>query len=228
MAFFIVQILNFMFVNIHTHSKSINSTELEIINIDNVIEFDASNHYCSIGIHPWKINKSTYEEELNILKKISSQKNIAAIGECGLDKLTKTDLLIQEFIFKTQISIAESVQKPLIIHCVKAFDELIRIKKKMSISVPIIVHAYNNNKQILAQLLKNGFYISLGKALLKSNSNASKIISLIPPERLFLETDDADLPIKTIFDSAAKYLNQDLEVLKQQIYNNYKKVFIHE
>jgi len=217
-----------MFVNLHTHILSNSSNTLEIKNIDNVAGFNAPTNYYSVGIHPWKINGSNYESEIDTLKKLAIQKNVIAIGECGLDKLINIDFEIQDLIFRSQISIAEQVQKPLIVHCVKAFDELIRIKKELKISVPIIVHGFNNKKEIAAQLLKNGFYLSIGKALLNENSNASKNISSLPIEKIFLETDDADVSIKSIFEAAAKYLQIEIEVLKQQIHTNFKNNFIHE
>lgn len=217
-----------MFVNLHTHILSNSSNTLEIKNIDNVAEFTAPTNYYSVGIHPWKINENTYKSEIEIVKKLAIKKNVIAIGECGLDKLINIDFKIQDLVFRSQIILAEQVQKPLIVHCVKAFDELIRIKKELKISVLIIVHGFNNKKEIAAQLLKNDIYLSIGKALLNENSNASKNISSLPIEKIFLETDDADVSIKSIFEAAAKQLQIDLEVLKQQIHTNFKKVFIHE
>ena len=116
----------------------------------------------------------------------------------------------------------------MIIHCVKAFDELIRIKKELNVRVPMIVHGYNNNKQIAAKLLENNFYFSFGKALLKEDSNASKIISTIPIGQLFLETDDTDIPIKSIFEKASHYLQMNEAALKEKIYLNFKRIFTNE
>ena len=217
---------NFPFINIHTHK--ISDTDVSILNVSDIVFLNPHQQYVSIGLHPWTINKVGADKTLELIRERSKDKNVVAIGECGLDKLIDVDFHLQEKLFREQISIAEKVQKPIIIHCVKAFDDLIRIKKEMKIAVPLIVHGYNNNIQIANELIKNGFYISLGNALLNMESNASKVISTIPVEHLFLETDDSDFTIKELYESADKHLRMDIELLKQLVYKNYIKIFIHE
>ncbi|MFY9311093.1 MAG: TatD family hydrolase [Bacteroidia bacterium] len=211
------------YINIHTH-HIFGKDELFIINLSPERYVDGG--YCSVGIHPWYINFDSLEKDLLKLGVLASQKNVLAIGECGLDRLIELPLDKQEAVFKAQLIIAEQVQKPVIIHCVKAFDSLIRIKKECKISVPLIVHGYNNNQQIMLELLKNGFYISFGKALLESKSNASKLISTLSIEKLFLETDDADVAIKTIFEKAAELRNMHVNRLKEKVFINFKNTFI--
>ncbi|MDZ7934269.1 MAG: TatD family hydrolase [Emticicia sp.] len=106
-------------------------------------------------------------------------------------RLKGSPLPLQEEIFIKQIRIAEEVKKPIIIHCVKCFNELISIKKIIRPKVPMIVHGFNNNLTIAQMLLERGFYISLGAAILQENSNAAQLLTQIPLEKLFLETDDA-------------------------------------
>jgi TatD DNase family protein len=161
---------------------------------------------------------------LEFVRQNASSEKVFAIGECGLDKIINVPLEEQKRIFVEQIKIAEQNKKPLIIHCVKAFDELIKIKNELQIKVPIVIHGFNNNGKIAQQLLKSGFYISLGKALMQDDSNAQKLITQINPEKLFLETDDGNYSIKSIFDKASKLLNIDVEALKKQIMLNFKKL----
>jgi TatD DNase family protein len=116
----------------------------------------------------------------------------------------------------------------MIIHCVKAFNELIRIKKENKVSVPMIIHGFNNNEQIAEQLLKENFYLSFGKAILINNSNAQKVFKNTGIEKLFLETDDSDVSIKSIFDKAAELKGMSVEELKEKIYLNFKTIFDHE
>ena len=165
------------------------------------------------------------ESQLESLKVNSKAQNVLAIGECGLDRNVAIDLAKQIQVFEAQIVIAESVQKPLIIHCVRCFSELISIKKRHKPSIPMIVHGYNNNLEILAQLLKNDFCISLGGALLRTNSNASKALDVIPNNRLFLETDDATICISSIYEAAAEQKGLPIEELKLLIYENFQTCF---
>lgn len=210
------------YINIHTHNI-FGKEGLFILNLSSERYVDGT--YCSVGIHPWYINLNTVERDLAKLKSLASKTNVLAIGECGLDKLIDVSLEQQEVIFKEQLNIAEYVQKPVIVHCVKAFDSLIRIKKECKVSVPLIVHGYNNNRQIMLELLKNGFYISFGKALLQNESNASKLISTVAVEKLFLETDDADVAIKTIFEKAAELKSVHVNKLKEKVFLNFKQLF---
>ena len=215
------------YTNIHSH----HSIESGVDAIKNIHSFNATlsqSEYISIGIHPWYINEKSATEEISFIQKNAQNKNVLAIGECGLDKLAAEELSAQEHIFKTQLEIAQQLQKPVIIHCVKAFDSLVRIKKEMNLSVPMIVHGFNNNEQIAKELIRNGFYLSFGKALLQENSNATKAIQLASIDSIFLETDDTDISIIAIFEAASKLLNIKEPLLVQHIYSNFKKVFKHE
>jgi TatD DNase family protein len=142
-----------------------------------------------------------------------------------LDKSIEIPLELQTRVFEQQIEIADYHQKPIVIHCVRAFYELIAIKKRVKTQMPFVVHGFNKNEQVLEELLKNGFYISLGAALLRAESNASQVISLIPSERLFLETDVKDLPIQEVYLAAADRLQIEMSTLKSTINHNYHHLF---
>jgi TatD DNase family protein len=218
---------NIPFTNIHTHTAAEPNT-ISIKNNAKNFSFLPTTDFISIGIHPWYINEKSATEEMSFIQKNAQNKNVLAIGECGLDKLAAAELSAQEHIFKAQLEIAQQLQKPVIIHCVKAFDSLVRIKKEMNLSVPMIVHGFNNNEQIAKELIRNGFYLSFGKALLQDNSNATKAIQLASIDSIFLETDDTDISIIAIFEAASKLLNIKEPLLVQHIYSNFKKVFKHE
>ncbi len=215
------------YINIHSHHLG-SQNDFTIINKHHdFLKFIDSSYY-SIGLHPWYIKENSFQEELVIVEDVAKNKNILAMGECGLDRLCSTNWELQKKVFISQIKIAEQLNKPIIIHCVKAFDELIKIKKELNIKLPLIVHGYNNNQQIASELVKNGFYFSFGKALLKADSNASSIISTIPLDRIFLETDDADVSIKAIFEAASRLLQLNELELINIIHNNFKTVFHYE
>jgi len=183
-----------------------------------------ANHY-SYGLHPWYLNKKTYEAQLAKLKVVAHEKRCLAIGECGLDKLSKVDFGFQEEVFIEQIKIANTINKPLIVHCVKAFNELINCLNLNDNNVPVIVHGYNNNENIARVLVNEGYYFSFGKALLGYESNAAKAIRTVGRKNFFLETDDTDLSIKYIYKKAAELLGIDEEIIKQQMLSNFETVF---
>lgn len=182
-------------------------------------------NYYSYGLHPWYLNESTLEHDLRKLEVRADEKRCIAIGECGLDKLSKTDFRLQEKAFVEQIRIANHYKKPMIIHCVKAFNELINCLNLNSNEVPVIIHGYNNNENIARVLLDNGCLFSFGKALLGYESNAAKTIKYIGRKNFFLETDDADISIKYIYRKASELLGVDEEIIKAQIQSNYENTF---
>ena len=179
-------------------------------------------NYFSAGIHPDAV-ADDFEEKLNWLRDISAHKNCVAIGECGLDGLIDVDEKLQEKAFQAQIEIANSVKKPLIIHCVKRFSQLLKFRKMSK--VPMIVHGFNKRKTIGDDLLKNGLCLSFGKSVLY-NVNLQDFVKHLPIENLFLETDSADFEIKELYQKVADLRNMRLEDLSKKIKNNLKNLQI--
>ena len=120
--------------------------------------------FYSVGVHPMKL-AGLGENVFTGIEDTVRMEKVIAIGECGLDRRSPICMKTQEEILDVQVGLAEELRKPLIIHCVKAYSELIAVKKRTGSSVPWIIHGYNNNEQILRQLLDHGFYISVGAAL---------------------------------------------------------------
>jgi TatD DNase family protein len=210
-------------LDIHSHQITPNTIyNLLIQDIRQFVRLE--NQWLSVGIHPWYIQD--WQTQLIEIEAIANNKNVLAIGECGLDRLIKIPINEQVPIFEAQVQLAEQLNKPVVIHCVKAHNDLIAWKKQRKTTVPLIVHGFNNNRQILDQLLKNGFDISLGTALLNANSNASKSIRHIPINRLFLETDDSITPIEIVYQVAAQRLNCEIDILQKQISDNFADKFL--
>lgn len=221
-----------MKINIHTHLPELQTNTQSVFNLtipeseDELDSFlqEIPNTLLSAGIHPWYISETNQKLQLEKLRQLAHNQSVKLIGECGLDRLKGSPLPLQEVVFIKQIRIAEEAKKPIIIHCVKCFNELISIKKIVRPKVPLIVHGFNNNLQIAQALLERGFYISLGAALLHDHSNASKVLSIIPLEKLFLETDDKEITIEKIYDNASILLNIQQNQLEDAIFANYLEI----
>lgn len=211
------------FFNFHTHQYTNQPGVLELVN-QYPREFDDVVPFYSIGIHPWYIEEDQIDIDLKIIEEKLQTENCLAIGECGLDKRIEIPLELQISVFEKQLALAEKYKKPVVIHCVAAFQELIAIKKKMKISVPMIVHGFSKNGQLAVQLIKEGFYISFGKYLLK-NPELKTVFQDIPNDFFFLETDTIDKNIQTIYDLASEYKNISINELKDIISCNFKRVF---
>ena len=170
----------------------------------------------SAGIHPDSIVENM-DEKFLWLKEISKNKNCVAIGECGLDGLIQVDEKLQEEFFEKQIFLANEIQKPLIIHCVRRFSQLIPFRKKAK--VPMIVHGFNKRKIIGEDLLKHDFYLSFGKSVLH-NVNLQDFVKNFPIEKMFFETDSADFEIENLYKKVAELKNLSLEEFNQKITKN--------
>ena len=213
------------YINLHTHRFTNKHDILEIVN-QYPREFDAAIPYYSIGIHPWYLDANFLDEDLAIIESKLPLENCLAIGECGLDKRIAIPLSLQTEVFEKQLLLAQQYAKPVILHCVAAFQELIAIKNQLKITVPMIVHGFSKNEIIAKQLVDAGFYLSFGKYLLR-NPELEPVFKTIPNERFFLETDTIEEGIREVYAIAAKIRTIEADILQQQIQKNYTKVFSH-
>ena len=217
------------YINIHAHLNGStflpNSNCIVLLNLD-FSEFEKyqSNQFYSAGFHPWFIENFD-DDWTTKLKKINLHQNILAIGECGLDRNIKIDFGLQQQAFQQQILIANQVTKPLIIHSVRAFYDVISELKKAKNKMPVVYHGYNNSLQIAQTLIANNGYLSFGKSILQAKNNTSEILKQLPLEKIFFESDDSIFSIENVFEKASEILNVDVSSLKLQIIKNFKHVF---
>lgn len=216
------------YIDIHSHQRT-STNVCQILSMDTE-EYNpsmTSQGYYSLGIHPWFIHRQNCVEALDKIQAAIADKDMLAIGECGLDKAIATPLPEQLAVFQIQVELAENYAKPLILHCVRAYSELQRIKKQIRPGQPWVLHGMNAQPILARQLIRQGFYLSFGQALLHENSNARQIMSEMPLDRVFLETDAAALPIASLYEAAAKIVNLEVDALQNIIIENFKQVFIH-
>lgn len=199
------------FFDFHHHKKYIRDG---IYNLD-IGQIPPDSPY-SIGIHPNDIDVNNIDRQLNWMKSTMFQ-NCFAIGECGLDSLVSFDQKIQEDVFVKQINIANEVKKPIIVHCVRKFYEVISFKKKAE--QPMIMHGFNKKKKIAEDLLANNFYLSFGKAVLY-NLSLQDILKNTPLDKFFLETDNEDFKIEELYLKVSEIKEISLEDLNEQILEN--------
>ncbi|MFI3239132.1 MAG: TatD family hydrolase [Bacteroidales bacterium] len=145
-------------------------------------------YYYSIGIHPWSSHCVT-TEQLDKLDTLATHPSVIAIGETGIDKLRGASLEEQIELFRHHIHLAEKLGKPLIIHTVKSFNEILQLHRSEHPSVAWIIHGFRGNPTIAGQLIARGIYLSYG-----INHNPESLATT-PRTHLLLETDTAtELP----------------------------------
>ncbi len=215
------------YINIHSHHEIV-SPHLGIQNF-HAHELLKQNHFpssYSIGLHPWFIKHEDHNVILSQMRNIINNPDIKAIGECGLDRAISVDIELQKEIMIAQLEMADQHGKALIVHNVRAFSDMLAILKKYRPSIPILFHAYSGNKDIMQRLMQFNVYFSFGHALFNEESKASRVLTDIPLNRLFFETDDWDGDIEEIYSIASQRIGRSIIELRNQIYYTYKSLFL--
>lgn len=215
------------YIDIHTHPFR-NETETIIVqNIypgDGFAAFSGRNFY-SVGLHPWHIKTPNENNELLVMVKDAlGFDQVIFIGECGLDKKAKTDFQEQKRVFEAQAFMAEELKKPLIVHCVKAYNEVLELYDKMHPEMPWILHGYNGNIQITKQLEKRHFFFSFGKNLFNSNAKAVEAFKYLNIDKLFFETDEFDGNVETMYLQGANLKNIPIGTLKNAVWESFNRI----
>ncbi|MES2703949.1 MAG: TatD family hydrolase [Bacteroidota bacterium] len=212
-----------MYIDIHTHKALVeNDDVLSVQSVYKDLVAVQDGWMCSVGLHPWYLER--WESQLAMLADVVRNDNVLAVGECGLDKVCDTPWQVQEVAFGKQIDLANTVAKPLIIHCVRAYDEVRAMLRERKVAVPVVIHGYNKKGLVAERLLREGYYLSFGAALLYDGSPAAAALLSVPAERFFLETDDSAIAIQDIYAKAAEIRKTSLNDLILQVEQNFKRV----
>lgn len=213
------------YIDLHTH-RNYPIRARAVLSVKNV----ALNHSetiteadCSIGLHPWYIDEDT-EHELRLMANELKRIQVLAIGECGLDKNIPIPFSDQKSVFDRQVQLAQTHQKPLIIHCVRAFQEIVDSLKRMKFEGAAVFHGYRKNWILAKWLIDRGYYLSIGVHCL--NGSQDELLKNIPLAHLFLETDmDVTVEITALYRYVAQVRSLELEEVKAILYRNYRNVF---
>lgn len=199
--------------------------------------------YATSGISPNDIPQT--EKELWIMleeiKEIAKQsKKIVAIGEIGLDYYwNQENKELQKLAFIKQIELANELKLPIVIHTREAVMDTIEILKQNEVILKGVFHCCPLNRELVKEALKLGFYISFaGPVTFKNSKNANEIISMVPNERMLIETDSPYLSpeplrgkrndsrnVKYIAQKIADVKKIELEEVARITYQNAEKVF---
>jgi TatD DNase family protein len=215
------------FIDIHTHGTKPADGVFSIENImahENRLPVRIPGLTFTAGIHPWHLTEDNQKDMVDYIRSIAGNENIKAIGEAGFDKLRGPSMDLQRTVFGEQVVIAKEIGKPMVIHCVRSWDELLSSHRIMKPELPWLVHGFRGKKELAMQLINRGMYLSFWfDFVLRPESTA--LLGSLPKERIFLETDGADVSIKDIYEKVAGDLKMAEEELKAVVYSNYKEFF---
>ena len=216
------------YIDIHTHDEvaSVPGT-FSVINLM-AHEEDRPGNICSaawtFGIHPWFLTELTHELQMKAVYEAAGNPSVIAIGEAGFDKLRGPSVELQRKAFEEQVTIAGEYNKPVIIHCVRAWEELFRAYKRLKPSLPWLVHGFRGNKDLAAQLIAKNMFLSFWFDFI-IRPEASELIRSLPENRIFLETDGSGVDIRNIYLKVSADLEITVDKLKRIIFKNFLDFF---
>lgn len=212
------------YINFHTHHPSGSPDVLEIENLNFGQQSGGKTPFYSAGLHPWFLAGIDLQEAESWLHRHLASPHCLALGEAGLDKLTTTPQALQTTAFECCIRLAAETGKPLVIHCVRAFHEVLKLLENAPAKPVSIFHGFDKHPKIAAILLDAGCFLSFGAALFRANSPAADTLRKIPADRFFLETDDKSLNISTVYERAAEIRGVDTENIRRQVAQNFRNL----
>jgi len=184
-------------VDIHTHNLL--ALPPAVISVEPDFNLDPSRLY-SVGIHPWHSDLAD-NLTIQLLDLKAQAPNVVAIGETGLDTLRGASLDCQARLLQHHIELSERLGKPLVLHIVRTFNQIMELRRSINPSQPWIIHGFRGKPQLAAQLFDYGFHISLGERFNPATA------AMIPDDRLHFETDESQLPIDAIASQIISHRN---------------------
>lgn len=173
--------------------------------------------FLSVGLHPWEVVFEDWQTQVAAVRAAAMKDTVWAIGECGLDKVRGAALSVQMEAFRAQIAVAEEVEKPMVVHCVRAFDELLMLRRELDAVCqqqgkspqPWVIHGFRGKPEQAKQLLAKGLLLSFCQ---QYNVETLRVV-FASTRPFFLETDDRPLSVRQIYVQAARHLGVDIGLL---------------
>ena len=189
-----------MIIDIHTHNAQTHAQTIDIV-----------------GVHPW--NSTTGD--------IAAVEDYAlmadAIGEIGLDFACEVPHEVQISVFRAQLAIAERLKKPVVLHCVRAFEEAMRILRDYRLK-GVIFHGFIGSIEQAKRAVAEGYYLSFGERTFRSPKTI-EALRATPLSHLFVETDESTTSIEEIYARIAELRHITLAELVATTEENFNRIF---
>lgn len=166
------------------------------------------------GVHPWHAGIEKTAEDLSTYE---------MVGEIGLDYACTANREEQHRLFRAQLAEAERLQKPVVLHVVRSFEDVMSILGGYSLR-GVVFHGFIGSVQQAMRCFNKGYYLSFGERSLRS-PRTREVIATAPVEQIFCETDDSTTTtIEEIYHAVATIRCIGTEDLKKHIVSNYEKL----
>ncbi len=173
----------------------------------------------SCGVHPWDAQR----QSVGSIDWDNLTSSTDSIGEIGLDFTCDIDRQKQLEVFKDQLEYAQQLQLPVVIHCVKAFEEVMTTLKPLALRA-VILHGFIGSAQQAQRAIERGYFISFGELTVQSPKTINAL-KATPLDNIFVESDVSTTPILEIYKIIANLKGCTIEQLCEVTHNNYIKIF---
>ena len=188
-----------MILDIHTHNAQTHAQTIE-----------------TVGIHPWHALVGEVAE----VERLAPEAD--AIGEIGLDYACVVPHEAQMVVFRAQLALAEQLGKPVILHCVRAFEDVMKVVGNHHLKA-VIFHGFIGSVEQAQRAINQGYYLSFGERTFRSPKSIEAMRST-PLSHLFVETDESTTPIEEIYAKIAALRDIKVEELLLATEANFHKV----
>lgn len=178
----------------HTHSQKVSCQTIRSLTYvewsgDATIE---EGQLYSIGFHPWSLLLEANQTALidQMQRRLASAPQIVAIGECGIDKVRSNATLSQQLVWlEAQMRLACQLQRPILLHTVRAWAEMIEMRSQMEQEFaqlpPMVLHGFRARGEVAQMMLSKGFALSFGR-----HYDAEALHLAYESHALLVETDE--------------------------------------
>ena len=189
-----------MILDIHTHNAQTHAQTIE-----------------TVGIHPW------HAANCDLAEVEKHAPSADAIGEIGLDYACDVSREVQTAVLRAQLTLAEQLEKPVVLHCVRAFEEVMKIVADYRLKA-VIFHGFIGSKEQAQRALAQGYFLSFGERTFHSPKTI-EALRITPLSQLFAESDESPTPIEEIYSKIADLRGVSTEDLDAAAKSNFAKIF---
>ncbi|MBQ7791139.1 MAG: TatD family hydrolase [Rikenellaceae bacterium] len=219
------------YVDFHTHRRS--GDALEILNVE-ALDAGAVARACqqgqpfSLGVHPWRadVSQTELQEAFSRIEQCVNVDGFVAIGECGLDWVSQVARAAQMSVFEQQIELAHRLAMPVVLHCVRAFEEVMLRLSQAKIERAVF-HSFVGSPQQAERVVREGYFCSFSPRSLAS-PRTREVIKAIAPSVMLVERDECECSIEEVYEAVATLRKCSVEELREIVFDNYKRLIDNE
>lgn len=219
------------YVDFHTHCRR--GDALEILSVDPLDKAKfalaiGEGFPFSVGVHPWRAaeNPERLNEAFERMECAVQNGQAVAVGECGLDWVVEVDRGLQTEVFERQLALAKRSDRPVILHCVRAFEDVMLRLRRAKIERAVF-HSFIGSVQQAERVVREGYFCSFSPRSLTS-ARTCEVIRQIAPSALLIERDECECSIEEVYEAVATLRKCSVVELRKIVFENCKRLINNE